>query len=240
MRQLRQYRTLAALVAVVALALPGALWAQAQGGNLEGRIVDSSGAALPGATVTASNTATGLARVETSDADGRFRFVSLPIGTYRVTAELSGFGEVVVENVQLNVATDRRIEVDSQSGGGRRNHHRHQRAAAAGERAGDRRRGEPERAGEPAAQRPPVRQPRGAGAGHQPGGQRRPDQARAAHRGAGRRHRPQRQLRRWTAATTPTTRSAARCRTSIWRRSRSSRSRPSSTRPSTAARAAAC
>ncbi|HZI63380.1 MAG TPA: carboxypeptidase-like regulatory domain-containing protein, partial [Thermoanaerobaculia bacterium] len=111
MRQLRQYRTLAALAAVLALALPGALWAQSQAGNLEGRVVDSSGAALPGATVTATNDATGLTRTETSDANGQFRFASLPVGTYRVAVDLSGFGEVVTEDVQLNVATDRRIEV---------------------------------------------------------------------------------------------------------------------------------
>src|SRR5688500_6059721 len=111
MRQLRQYRTLAALAAVLALALPGALWAPSQAGNMEGRVVDSSGAAIQGATVTATNDATGLTRTETSDANGQFRFASLPVGTYRVAVDLSGFGEVVTEDVQLNVATDRRIEV---------------------------------------------------------------------------------------------------------------------------------
>jgi hypothetical protein len=112
MRQFTQYRTLAALAVVLALALPGALWGQTSSGNLKGRVIDNAGEALPGATVTASNPATGLERVETTGVDGRFRFLSLPIGTYRVTVDLSGFAQVVVENVLINVATEREIEID--------------------------------------------------------------------------------------------------------------------------------
>ncbi len=101
-----------ALAAVLALALlaPSAAWAQAASGNLEGRILDADGSPLPGATVTATNRATGVSRVETSDTNGSYRFASLPAGAYDMQVELAGFGTIVQENVTVNVATTRTIE----------------------------------------------------------------------------------------------------------------------------------
>jgi TonB dependent receptor/Carboxypeptidase regulatory-like domain len=85
--------------------------AQGSNGTLLGRIVDGQGAALPGVTVTAVNKDTGFTRADTTGADGSFRLASLPIGLYTVTADLSGFATVTVEEVRLNVASERTIEV---------------------------------------------------------------------------------------------------------------------------------
>ncbi len=85
--------------------------AQTSGGTLVGRIVDGQGAALPGVTVTAVNKDTGLSRADTTGADGTFRLAALPIGLYTVTADLSGFATVTVEEVRLNVASERALEV---------------------------------------------------------------------------------------------------------------------------------
>ena len=100
---------LLALVALLAVA-PG-VSAQTAGASLTGKVLDKDGAPLPGATVTATNKDTGLDRSTTSDSDGRFLLPSLPVGSYTVKAELQGFATVNVEDVRLNVATQRALEI---------------------------------------------------------------------------------------------------------------------------------
>ena len=63
----------------------------AQNAQITGTVKDSSGAIIPGATVTARNLDTGLARTGVTDAAGEFRLPSLPPGRYSVSTELSGF-----------------------------------------------------------------------------------------------------------------------------------------------------
>jgi hypothetical protein len=104
---------LAALAAITALA-PAAS-AQTSGASLVGHIKDKDGGALPGVTVTARNNDTGLDRVAVSGSDGTVTLPSLPIGLYTVTAELSGFATVTIEEVRLNVATTRTIEIEMSS-----------------------------------------------------------------------------------------------------------------------------
>jgi outer membrane receptor protein involved in Fe transport len=65
--------------------------AQQTTGNVSGRIVDAQGAAVPGVTVTATNTQTGFSRSDVSDAEGIYRLTALPVGTYDLAAELTGF-----------------------------------------------------------------------------------------------------------------------------------------------------
>src|SRR5437870_7396401 len=82
---------------VLILALVGAfmsapLSAQIGGAaNVGGAVVDDSSAALPGATVTVTNTATGRSQTIVTSADGRYRAVALPPGPYLISAELQGF-----------------------------------------------------------------------------------------------------------------------------------------------------
>ena len=59
--------------------------------TLEGQVVDTTGAAVPGATVTATSTATGLTRTVTTDEQGEYRVAALPVGQYSVTVEIRGF-----------------------------------------------------------------------------------------------------------------------------------------------------
>lgn len=93
------------------LLIPAALFAQSSGAALSGRVSDEQGGAIPGVTVTATNNATGLQRVAVTDSFGTYRFGVLPIGTYTVTAELGGFGTVTTQEVQLNVATQREVDI---------------------------------------------------------------------------------------------------------------------------------
>src|SRR5512132_4308733 len=82
---------------VLVLALLGALMsvpvsAQIGGAaNVGGVITDDSAAALPGATVTVTNSATGRTQALVTGSDGRYRAVALPPGPYLITAELQGF-----------------------------------------------------------------------------------------------------------------------------------------------------
>jgi outer membrane receptor protein involved in Fe transport len=106
----RSFKWISIALAVVLL-VPAFVFAQSSGSSLGGRVVDSSGSAVPGVTVTATNTQTGLTRSTVTSGDGSYRFPSLPIGIYSVTAELSGFAKVTTENVELTVATGRELNI---------------------------------------------------------------------------------------------------------------------------------
>lgn len=95
-----------ALLASVALCVaPTELFAQAQsaGGAIEGTVTDESGAVLPGATVTVRHQATGILRETSTDGSGVFRAPLLPVGTYEVTAALSGFATTRRPNLTLTI-----------------------------------------------------------------------------------------------------------------------------------------
>ena len=64
---------------------------QAATKDIAGRIVDTTGLAIPGATVALLNTATGLERLETTDANGDYRFVGLADSAYRLSVSIDGF-----------------------------------------------------------------------------------------------------------------------------------------------------
>ena len=65
------------------------LWAQTA--QIQGTVLDSTGAAVPGAQVKVSQTQTGAARSTNSAADGSYLFANLPIGPYRLEASKPGF-----------------------------------------------------------------------------------------------------------------------------------------------------
>ena len=101
------------------LALAGGAVAQSQAvnGTIEGAVTDQSGAALPGVSVTIANLDTGDSRAVVTNSSGVYRAPLLPLGRYRVSAELQGFkkfeqqgltlsaGQTVVVNVTLAVGS---------------------------------------------------------------------------------------------------------------------------------------
>ena len=94
--------TRALLVCLLAWAPPAL--AQQTTGNITGRVVDDQGAAVPGATVTATSRQTGFVRTDVSDAEGLYRLNALPVGTYDLIAELQGFTRVEQQGLVVNVA----------------------------------------------------------------------------------------------------------------------------------------
>ena len=104
-------RRLLLLSIVLLLLIPSLVLAQSSASSLSGQVTDESGAALPGVTVTATNNETGFSRAVVTGSDGGYRFPSLPVGTYSVVADLSGFASVTTRNVELNVSQERTINV---------------------------------------------------------------------------------------------------------------------------------
>jgi hypothetical protein len=91
------------LVAVLSSWSPGLAAAQIDTGTIVGRVQDSSGAVLPGVTVTATRDDTGVVATTVTNASGEFVFPGLRIGVYTVSAELTGFKKATYEAVRLNV-----------------------------------------------------------------------------------------------------------------------------------------
>jgi len=85
------------------LATPKTL-AQETRGQILGRVVDPSGAVVPGAPVRAVNTATGVETSSTTNENGDYVLPFLISGTYRVTVQTRGFKESVENNVQVRIA----------------------------------------------------------------------------------------------------------------------------------------
>jgi hypothetical protein len=96
-------RPIVALVVTVLAALGSASAFAQQQASVIGEVTDGSKAALPGATVTATNLANGIATTGVSDERGEYRLLNLPPGQYKVQAELSGFSTVVIPMIELLV-----------------------------------------------------------------------------------------------------------------------------------------
>ncbi len=100
---------LAALVAAL-LALSVPLGAQTFYGTLVGAVQDSTGAVIPGASVTATNLGTGEQRNQETEASGLYRFVNLLPGQYRLEARSDGFKQFSQEPITIEVEASIRID----------------------------------------------------------------------------------------------------------------------------------
>ena len=97
--------------------------------RISGTVEDSSKSPLPGVTVEATNTETGLQQVEVTDANGFYRILNLPTGTYTVTATLDGFATATAESVRLLLGSTPTVNFTLQSARGLGDHHGHRRGA---------------------------------------------------------------------------------------------------------------
>jgi hypothetical protein len=76
---------------------------QTQTATISGTATDSTGAALVGSKIVATNEETGISQSTTTDAQGRYTIAQLPVGTYNVAASLSGFRTVIRKGITLSV-----------------------------------------------------------------------------------------------------------------------------------------
>jgi outer membrane receptor protein involved in Fe transport len=90
--------------------------AQVQNGQFTGTITDPSGASIANAKVSAVNLATNLSVTATTNATGLYSLKELPPGTYKITAEASGFRTSTNADVALNAGTIARVDFRMQLG----------------------------------------------------------------------------------------------------------------------------
>jgi carboxypeptidase family protein len=105
------------LAVALAIAPMSAAFAQTDTGSIDGRVFDEQKAAVPGVTITAKNTATGLTRNTVSSATGTFHFEAVPAGTYDVSAELQGFSKQVHTSVIVLVGQQTPVDFTMKLGG---------------------------------------------------------------------------------------------------------------------------
>jgi carboxypeptidase family protein/TonB-dependent receptor-like protein len=90
--------------------------AQTGQGSLRGYVKDESGGALPGVTVTATSPALIQPTTAVTDAEGYYRLINLPPGTYTIVAELTGFATHRREGVVLQAGANFQVEVTMKIG----------------------------------------------------------------------------------------------------------------------------
>ncbi|HUB19018.1 MAG TPA: carboxypeptidase-like regulatory domain-containing protein [Acidobacteriaceae bacterium] len=105
-----------AMAALLGVAVTWALGQATNTGTVVGTIVDQSGAVIPGAAVTASNSTTGTAIKTATNSDGGFIIQNVPPGTYTLTASKQGFSVARANNVLVSVGTQTTVNLNLKVG----------------------------------------------------------------------------------------------------------------------------
>jgi hypothetical protein len=114
MRNIRRYLGLAC--AVILLAAAPASFAQAIFGSIFGTVADSTGAVIPGATITVTDVSKGTSVTVTSNASGEFTVDHLIPDTYDVKVTMSGFKAYATSGLPVSADESRKIEAVMQTG----------------------------------------------------------------------------------------------------------------------------
>jgi len=101
----------ASLLVLAVCALSAMAQSQASTGQISGLVTDTNGAAVPNATVKATNKGNGLLRSATTSGDGLYTIVLLPPGKYTVVAEETGFSPATLDDVVVNVGRTENINL---------------------------------------------------------------------------------------------------------------------------------
>ncbi len=115
----RRTHQLLAVAALIALAIGAAVqpaMAQVLYGSLTGIVADQTGASIPGAEVSATNTATGREVTTSTDAQGRYSFVNVQAGPYDIRVASDGFRTMTRTGTQVSVNAVTRVDVQMELG----------------------------------------------------------------------------------------------------------------------------
>jgi hypothetical protein len=106
------------MTVLITLSCAGAIFAQSQAStaDLVGTVTDPNGAVVPGATVTAKNTATGISRSVTTNSNGSYQILGLPPGNYDISAEAATFKKTVISNAKLTVGQSAELPISLELG----------------------------------------------------------------------------------------------------------------------------
>jgi len=101
---------------MIGLALPSISAAQGGGasstGTIQGRVADSSGAVLPGVSVTATSPSMIGAQTQVTNENGQYRFPAVPPGVYELSFELAGFSTVKRSGIQISLGFTATVNAD--------------------------------------------------------------------------------------------------------------------------------
>src|SRR5689334_22148657 len=104
------------VITMLALSI-GAFQLKAQNtADVLGTVTDTSGAAVPNAKVTITNTGTSVARSMQTGAAGDYAFTLLPVGTYSVAVEANGFKMFQAPNVSISAGDRARVDAKMEVG----------------------------------------------------------------------------------------------------------------------------
>jgi hypothetical protein len=113
-RKISTFRSIG-LLALMILTLAGLAGAQSAGnfdtGTITGTVTDQSGAVIPHAAVTITNTGTGIVTTATTGDNGLFTVPALPFGNYTVSASANQFGKAASKSFVLNVGATARVDL---------------------------------------------------------------------------------------------------------------------------------
>ncbi len=104
------FRHLSARILVALTILGVSLFAQATNQTVQGVVSDSTGAVIPGATVTLTNTGTGVVQTQNTNESGLYTFTALNVGNYSVRCETEGFKTEVASNVRVETGGQVRLD----------------------------------------------------------------------------------------------------------------------------------
>ncbi len=109
-----RYAVLFLLFLLISLGLP--LRAQTSAGRIIGTVTDTQGAAIGGAQITVVNTGTAITQKTTSNGQGFYQVLELPVGTYSISAEHGGFAKEVTPAQSLDINQSLRVDLHMQVG----------------------------------------------------------------------------------------------------------------------------
>ena len=98
-------------IILVSFLAAGGVMAQTTRGDIQGRVVDEAGVALPGVTVAVQSDVLATSKATVTDGDGVFKFLVLPPGTYSVTFNLSGFQARQQAEMAVKIGSTTRVDV---------------------------------------------------------------------------------------------------------------------------------
>src|SRR5262245_4034902 len=92
------------------------LLGQTSNGQVGGVVQDATKALIPGVTVTLANRETGVTTTQLTNETGAYSFASVPPGTYRINASLTGFKTSITDNVLVGTAAQVRVDLTLEVG----------------------------------------------------------------------------------------------------------------------------
>ncbi len=100
------------LVLALLAAVPCVLAAQEATGRIVGTVYDQTGAVVPGARIVVTNTATHISRETLTDTSGSYQVLSLPVGSYSVSADRKGFKSVTISGNTLDINQTLKVDIN--------------------------------------------------------------------------------------------------------------------------------